>query len=483
MGTISLRMKETEARSVKPSDRAGKPEPVSLTASENSEQGSKPEPEPEPGGVRIPPILLEGDEAAAPPGTKGPEKFAVGPGQPIQTEAAPHELPEAYGTGSLMLRARDPGCLYAHWDLKAEERANYSQLSAQGHLRLRVHRESLAGALETEVHVSPQANHWFIPVSAANARYVAELGCQRAGGDWELVAASEPAVTPAQPVAEPGPVRFATLKFGAEAGFTDAPPGQAEALPASTPKTEAPSRPAKEFLPALEPQFPLPPPFGKVVAEESLSTGLAAAGEQVQLSLPGLAHSEAEIAPEEITGRERLVSMLQPAGRRTWTWAQERALAELIDWSYLRQEHVSSAEIEEVIRGELRRAGISSPGESLQVQPLENLGTISSMGAAPPGPGGFWLNVNAELVIYGATEPDAKVALDGQPIHLRPDGTFSCRFALPDGFYRLAIAAASAQGETRAAELEFLRASTYSGEVGSHPQEAGLKPPLAEKTS
>ncbi len=45
----------------------------------------------------------------------------------------------------------------------------------------------------------------------------------------------------------------------------------------------------------------------------------------------------------------------------------------------------------------------------------------------------FWLIVNTELIVYGATEPDAKVTVQGRPIRLRPDGTFSLRFALPDG--------------------------------------------------
>ena len=45
----------------------------------------------------------------------------------------------------------------------------------------------------------------------------------------------------------------------------------------------------------------------------------------------------------------------------------------------------------------------------------------------------FWMVVNTELIVYGATEPDAKVKVQGNPIKLRPDGTFSLRFALPDG--------------------------------------------------
>jgi hypothetical protein len=55
----------------------------------------------------------------------------------------------------------------------------------------------------------------------------------------------------------------------------------------------------------------------------------------------------------------------------------------------------------------------------------------------------FWLSVNAELILYGATDPKAKVSVQGQPIQLRPDGTFSLRFALPDGTQTIPVEAVS----------------------------------------
>jgi len=58
----------------------------------------------------------------------------------------------------------------------------------------------------------------------------------------------------------------------------------------------------------------------------------------------------------------------------------------------------------------------------------------------------FWLRVGAELIIYGATDPRAKVTLLGEPLKLRNDGTFSVRFALPDGTRDIPIAAESPDG-------------------------------------
>jgi len=55
---------------------------------------------------------------------------------------------------------------------------------------------------------------------------------------------------------------------------------------------------------------------------------------------------------------------------------------------------------------------------------------------AEPASGGrnanFQFSVDAEMIIYGTTRPDAHVTLGGEPIKLREDGTFSVRMNLPD---------------------------------------------------
>jgi hypothetical protein len=92
-------------------------------------------------------------------------------------------------------------------------------------------------------------------------------------------------------------------------------------------------------------------------------------------------------------------------------------------------------------------AGITSPGS----QPA----APADAGGKPPKD--FWLNINAELVLYGATEPDAQVTIAGQPIRLRPDGSFSSRFALPDGNYDVLVTALSPHNNQRQVRLQFTR--------------------------
>ena len=59
----------------------------------------------------------------------------------------------------------------------------------------------------------------------------------------------------------------------------------------------------------------------------------------------------------------------------------------------------------------------------------------------------FWLVVDAEVIVYGATEPDAKVRFMGKDIRLNPDGTFGVRMALPDGKIEFPVEATSSDGE------------------------------------
>jgi hypothetical protein len=68
-------------------------------------------------------------------------------------------------------------------------------------------------------------------------------------------------------------------------------------------------------------------------------------------------------------------------------------------------------------------------------------------GAVTPTKGRkFWFKLDAELIVYGSTEPHARVTLQGEPVKLRPDGTFTMRFSLPDGRQIIPAVASSHDG-------------------------------------
>jgi hypothetical protein len=81
-----------------------------------------------------------------------------------------------------------------------------------------------------------------------------------------------------------------------------------------------------------------------------------------------------------------------------------------------------------------------------------------SASAVPMRPRQFWLVADAELIVYGATEPDATVTIGGRPIKLNPDGTFRFQMSFQDGLIDYPIMAVAADGEqTRSIHMKFNR--------------------------
>ncbi|MBD1825280.1 DUF4912 domain-containing protein [Cyanobacteria bacterium FACHB-DQ100] len=83
---------------------------------------------------------------------------------------------------------------------------------------------------------------------------------------------------------------------------------------------------------------------------------------------------------------------------------------------------------------------------------------LFSGSAIPIRPRRFWLVADAELIVYGATEPDAIVTIAGETIPLNPDGTFRFQMSFQDGLIDYPILAVAKDGEqTRSIHLKFTR--------------------------
>jgi hypothetical protein len=430
---------ETEITTQKPVPRAPTPE------AKHSARPARKAP------TRIPPILLEGDRPGAAPVSGPGHRYALGPSAPVEKLQTEGELPESYGTGAILLTARDPHWLYAHWDLSADQQRRYNAFSRDGHLVVRVYLEAARGKPAVEVHVHPESRHWFVRVEQANTRYLAELGYYSAADKWKVVSTSAATLTPPDAVSADTSAEFGTIPF-------EVPMAKLLSLVKEAVQENAPLAQALQELRA----------DGHVELPQIMPAG----------------------APPPTSGPSQARRAKRaPWTPSAWTPAQERALAEVVSMDHVRRVWMGSLEITELIRRQFVRelasmtaAELAALAPGAPTSPSGAVAGISSPTAKAAGqPKGFWFNVNAELIVYGATEPDATVSIGGRKIKLRPDGSFSYRFALPDGNYEMPVIAVSADGtDGRAAELKFSRGTKYRGHVGAHPQDPQLRQILLE---
>lgn len=375
--------------------------------------------------LKVPPILLEGDAPPKPKASGPGARYALAPEAPGPRGASEGELPESYGTGQLFLAARDPHWLYASWDLAAENQKKHNAESRDGHLVLRVYAENETEPVIPDVHVHPESRNWFIHVPRAETRYSGVLGYYSQAGEWHALSRSRATLTP-----------------------PDAPSDDTTAEFASIPRH---------------------------ISFQALQQAVQ---DFVSEKLP-LVQSLLKSAPEPLTQTQA-----ERESRKPWPMGKAKEIAKLVTIDNLRRVWMGSLEITELIRRRLGEDVSSEAAAELAKGgvPAAGVSSISSPAGGEAGKArGFWFNVNAELIIYGATERDARVTIAGRPVNLRPDGSFSFRFSLPDGAYELPAAAVSADGEdARSVTLRFSRSSDYSGQVEAHPQDPALKPPKGE---
>jgi hypothetical protein len=415
----------------------------------------KPRPvrQPRPVPAEIPPILLEPDHVPNEPAIAGPgARFALTPKTETAIAGQPHELPESYGTQRIFLAARDPYCLFASWDLDLGQRARYNAASASGALTIRLRRGFVEGPVFLEVHALPNARDRFIEGAQPDATFVAELGYhEKNSGAWRTISFSKPVTTPRDRVAAPSIEITPVVTESTPAAQVEKQPGREEIIFAiQMPQTEG------RWVAKQEPE-----PFREVPRRQ----------------------------PSKAKPRW---SAPKPVAAPKWTPSKTKALDELISLEFRHMQH-GSLEIEELLRRRVLHRSEEGAPSSFELQELgaeeilaealglarpeapSSLDVTTRLAEARPD---FWFRVNAELIIYGSTEPGAHVSIGGRPIRLRPDGSFSYRFALPDGAYELPVIALAHDGhDGRAAELRFSRASFYSGDVPAQAQDPALKPP------
>ncbi|AVH67492.1 Rho termination protein [Nostoc sp. 'Peltigera membranacea cyanobiont' 213] len=315
------------------------------------------------------------------------------------------DLPSGYGESRIVLLPRDPQWAYTYWDIPNEHKEELRRQGGQ-QLALRIYDVT---DIDTE-YQSPHsiqeypadelAREWYLPVPVSDRDYAIDIGYRAADGRWLVLARSTrvhiPPVYPSDWIEDV----FITVNFE-------------EDLRAKT-------------------QYELVPPAKKIAATATAtangSNAVNANGNPIYDQIFGLAESvEALRVAGSIFGSQHQVA------------SPEQALSSYIFPSGVGMWAVPTG------------SGLTASGAGMS-------GVGFSASAVPVRPRQFWLIADAELIVYGATEPDATVTIGGRPIQLNPDGTFRFQMSFQDGLIDYPILAVAADGEqTRSIQMKFNR--------------------------
>ena len=131
---------------------------------------------------------------------------------------------------------------------------------------------------------------------------------------------------------------------------------------------------------------------------------------------------------------------------------EHERLYQLATAGSLRSRRVGSEVLHEWDQDAARSGGLNESGAGLWASGR------SESGSGIVRPRSFWLVADAELIVYGATEPSARLSIGEQEIPLESDGTFRVHVPFRDGEQLYPIKAVAADGEQeRSIRLEFER--------------------------
>lgn len=397
----------------------------------------------------------------APPPT--PASFPAILLEPEDSTPVEDPLPSGYGFSRVHLAAREPHVLSVIWELAGEWRHSLPPASK---LSLLIHADRPLPGLPFMLDLPSEGSFLFVTVPHADIGYQVELGHLDATGRWKSAASSAWVHTPPEAVAPLQSPVFVTLPPPAPAPLA-AP--EIEPPAASNPALLPEPHPAPAPEPAAAPWAPEPPaPRGSAPFAPPPSFAQEAMPTDWSHPIP----ANPPPAPAAWSG---------PAApsARSWTRAHTEVLTHLAGIRPAQARPLPNsgtlADLGEVLTQTL---AVTHETRGAEQGPLAAPSSPVSSQPGRPAPRGFWLNINAEVIVYGATDPAARLLAGGRPVRLREDGTFSFRFSLPDGEHPLPFQAISPDGlETRSAALTFSRASVYSGGVAAHPQDPALRPP------
>ncbi|NEQ69125.1 MAG: DUF4912 domain-containing protein [Symploca sp. SIO1B1] len=308
------------------------------------------------------------------------------------------DLPEGYGESRIVLMPRDPQWAYTYWDVPNEHKENLRSQGGQ-QLALRIYDA-------TDINLDYQSPH-----------SIQEYPCDELAREWYL------------------PLPVSDRDYIVDIGYRCA-DGRWLVL----------ARSAQVHVPPVYPSDWVDDQFLTVGWEEDLrgktflelvppSRRMAGAGTAADNPIYSQIFDMAQSAEAQRIAGSLFGSMQHVPG----SMAPEQALS-----SYVFPSGVGMWALPTMSGVNMSGVGMSGVGFSASMPPMR--------------PRKFWLVADAELIVYGATEPDAKVTIGGRPVQLNPDGTFRFQMSFQDGLIDYPIMAVAADGEqTRSIQMKFHR--------------------------
>lgn len=320
------------------------------------------------------------------------------------------DFPGGYGESRIVLMPRDPQWAYAYWDISNEHK---NVLRSQGGQQLALRLYDV-----TDVDLNYQSPHsvqeylcdelareWYLPIPVSDRDYAVDIGYRTFDGRWLVLSRSVsvriPPVYPSDWVEDV----FVTINWDEE-------------LKGKTVYTLVP--PSKRAIGIGNAIHDQVFDMAQSVEAQRIAGSLYGSMQQVPGSIQHVAGSIQHVAGS-IQHEQAISSYIFPSGVGMWAAPNVSGL-------------------------NMSGIGLTASGAGFMAS------------EAPIRPRQFWLVADAELIVYGATEPDATVTIGGRPIKLNPDGTFRFQMSFQDGLIDYPIMAVAVDGEqTRSIHMKFNR--------------------------
>ena len=359
------------------------------------------------------------------------------------------DLPNGYGESCVVLMPRDPEWAYTYWDISNDRKQELRRQGGQ-QLALRIYDV-------TDVNLEIQSPHsiqeypcdelareWYVPIPVSDRDYAIDIGYRCADGRWLVLARSAevrvPPVYPSDWIED----QFITLDWEEDLrGQTFAelvPPAKKIAQSAAATATYSNGNAIYEQI------------FGMAESAEALRVAGSVFG-----SMQHVAGSMQQVGIHE----QAVSSYVFPSG--VGMWAAPAMSGMTMSGVGMSGMTMSGVGMSGMTMSGAGMSGMTMSGAGMSGMTMSGAGMsgvgMSGVGfAAPMRPRQFWLVADAELIVYGATEPDATVYIGGQPIKLNADGTFRFQMSFQDGLIDYPIFAVAADGEqNRAVHMKFER--------------------------